>query len=189
MFIGASQTWGAGASSPNTTYPARVQSYLQATYPDSNYLVINCGISGTRSPSAFEFYSTVWYRYKPQLVVLDFGYNDFHVGMPENIARYIAFDSIHGIRTLCIAEPARPANLNLQAKHRIMQHVAETHGLPFIDMQPYMDNCIDSGFIWWDDVHMNDYGLQLFADKISPTISKILVESKSDSTNAQSAKY
>jgi hypothetical protein len=60
------------------------------------------------------------------------------------------------------------------AKHQLMHREAASFGVPVIEVQGYLDSCTWSGFLWWDYVHMTDYGYSLFAKKLSPDIINAL---------------
>ena len=57
LFIGTSQTWGAGASSENKTFVRLFENLLNKNSQITNYEVINGGISGLNSKALLELYN------------------------------------------------------------------------------------------------------------------------------------
>ena len=41
-------------------------------------------------------------------------------------------------------------------------------------MQSYLEQQYENGYVWWDWVHLTDYGHQAFAGRIYPIIAKTL---------------
>jgi lysophospholipase L1-like esterase len=175
LFIGSSQTWGAGASSPDKAYPYLVEKKLRSYFHDSTITVINAGICGTTSDILYGYYTKEWYQHHPLLTVIDLSHNDHDsIIFRKNIRKFLEFDQSKNIKTLLIAEPNNYTRDPLEANHRAMKQEGTQYNVETVPIQAYMDRCFDSGFIWWDWVHMTDYGYCVFSEGITPYIVKEL---------------
>ena len=47
-----------------------------------------------------------------------------------------------------------------------MKKVASQYHIPVIDLHEYLKSQADTGFIWWDHVHLTSYGQMLAASYI-----------------------
>ena len=56
-----------------------------------------------------------------------------------------------------------------------MSVVVESRGVPVIDMHSYLRDKYDEGFLWWDSVHLADFGQDLFAEKLYNELEQILL--------------
>ena len=63
---------------------------------------------------------------------------------------------------------------DLAVKHRIVRTIAARHGLPVIDLQWYLTEQKDAGFIWWDFVHLTTLGQRLVAGKLARDLAALL---------------
>jgi hypothetical protein len=59
-------------------------------------------------------------------------------------------------------------NAELLKRHGEMREIAKKHGLKVIDLHHYLSDpaVADSGFIWWDFVHLTSYGQKLYAARL-----------------------
>jgi lysophospholipase L1-like esterase len=76
LTLGGSTTYGAGVERPSETWPAQLQTILDAEYPKKKYEVINGGLDSASSP---EILSGWIFRYRllnPDIVILNLGIND-----------------------------------------------------------------------------------------------------------------
>ena len=51
-------------------------------------------------------------------------------------------------------------------KHEVMRRVGIAQNVPVIDMHAYLSKKYDDGYLWWDFVHLTDFGQQLVAEKL-----------------------
>ena len=175
LFIGTSQTWGAGASKPSMTYPAQVEKNLRKCFSDSAITVINTGISGSKSNELFSLYTNEWSKYSPLLTIIDLSTNDLDTTLfKETIDKFIRMNNANNIKTMLIAEPNSYNWHFLTAKHDIMKAEGKKYKVQVFDMQSYLDSCSETGFLWWDAFHCTDYGYRLFADRITPEIENLM---------------
>ncbi len=176
LFVGSSQTWGAGASSPENSYPAITEKNLRMYFHDTTITVINSGICGFKSKELYQYYTTQWSQHQPLLTVIDLSANDVDTAMFRvYIRKFLTYNREMGIKTLLIAEPTLPNKISsLEQKHHILQSEGAQFDVKVLDVQPYLKAHYAAGFLCWDMVHFTDFGYSLFADNISPEIEKIL---------------
>lgn len=189
LFMGGSQTWGAGAATEEQTFVARVGAKLvEEGYPCD---CINAGINGATSLDQRNLYEREWMKFKPDLAVLNFGTNDKSVEeLAENVRYLLGINHRLGIQSIVVLEPIaieQPASNSctgsqggiLQGmKHDSMRRVAEEFGVPVVDMFGHLaqQELYDSGFLWADDMHLSPYGQLLFADGLYPEVRKLIAE-------------
>jgi lysophospholipase L1-like esterase len=175
LFIGSSQTWGSGASTAAKTFTSIIEDSLKQSMNDSRLMVINGAVSGTVSDTMYAVYVRKLAKYRPILTVIDVSNNDNDTSVfRKNLQGFAAYNRQHGIATLFIEEPndgvTRPSD-----KHMIMRAVAQEYHISAIEMQSCLERNYQNGFIWWDGIHLSDYGQILFANRITPTIDSILI--------------
>ena len=180
LFVGSSQTWGAGMSDSAKAYPHRIEQYLRAYFNNEDIVVINTGICGFTSDQLLALYKSEWVKYKPLLTVIDLSNNDFDTAVFRKSTRgFIDENQSRNIKTLLILEPNDKITARLLYNHEIMKAEAIRVGIDYEEEQSYMDSCSHSGFLWWDFVHMTDYGYHVFAERLTLPVINIL---ESDST-------
>lgn len=181
-YIGGSLSVGVGASdTTRSSWRARFQEYLYARYHRRYHCQIGealCAIGGNPS------YATVFsvdrnvLPHAPALAFVEFCVNDMFTRDDTRVK--MAIEGI--VRKLLQANPrcdvvllgmgSRTADVN-HARHRA---VAEHYDLPFIDLQAFIHERLDSRGETWDEVsidfevgdavHMNDYGNALCFDAV-----------------------
>ena len=186
LVVGSSQTWGSGARSEEDTWVARVARGLQEGAQDGErFEVINTGIPGLDGPSLLPIHHEQWLSWQPEVVLIDLGNNDRD---PEKLAAALdVFVDLHeerGIRTVFLPEPNTIENRGslhkLIAKHDAMRAVAERRGVPVIEAHEPLVERRDEGFVWWDRVHLTDFGHRLLAEIVLSERAKLLGEDPRD---------
>jgi len=159
LFIGSSQTWGAGMTRPEKAFPVRIESNLRSHIKDSSITILNGGVCGFTSGMAYDCYACEWREHNPLLTVINLSTNDSDTLLfQENMRRFLEFNQSRGIKTLLIAEPNDYPDNFQETKHRIMKVAGNRFNVKTVFAQSYMDSCVENGFVWWDYVHMTDYG-------------------------------
>lgn len=183
MFIGSSQTWGAGASDVENTFVNRVQVALTQQPLTTNStqvlglttdrpVVVNTGISGTVSEILLEKYKNDWSKLNPELVVINLSNNDFEYGIDgalfrQNLQAFVDLNNSLKIRTVLLLEAtAKEYHLD-NPFHQIVKEVAEKNNLQLINTHQMMQEKNDTGQLWWDFIHPTDYGHQLLGEYIA----------------------
>ena len=79
--------------------------------------------------------------------------------------------SIHS-KTLFVLEANSPEVDKIRDKHAIMRNISRQYHVPLLDLNGYLasDSVYDSGFLWWDLVHLSSYGQELAAEFIAKGI-------------------
>lgn len=189
MFIGTSQTWGAGASKLQRTFPFLIEKELNEQLAtsssegkylnqllevsdDKKFKVINIGVSGSVSGALLRKYKEDWIELNPKLVLINLSNNDFQYGLSEdgfrsNLSQMIELNNENMIKTILIVEPRSVELTEENPFIHTLFELAETYQLPLIDLNQHVEEKNDSGLIWWDFIHFTDYGHQLAADYIS----------------------
>jgi len=175
VFLGGSTTWGAGASSEAATWVGRIEAALAQRQPPGGvrYESVNAGVSGRGSNMLVPWFRNDGVRLEPFLVVASMGVNDTDAASYGLQLRQLALlCAERRISLIFSLEPGARgwAPVELDRMHQIMRGVADEHGLPLVDATAMVDQEWVGGFLWWDTVHMTDYGNHLYADALWPTI-------------------
>jgi lysophospholipase L1-like esterase len=179
MFIGRSQTWGAGVSENEDTISQQTENILNKLQLPVKFECINTGISGGRSAHLFELYKQTWVSLKPDLVAINMSNSEVnHAVFKKSLEKFVQLNNEKKIRTVFILEPSyveRDGD-NPIINHEIMRSVAKLQKIPIIDLHAYMKKHSDDGLTWWDNVHMTSFGQRVAAQGIvqSLTNQKIL---------------
>jgi lysophospholipase L1-like esterase len=73
--IGSSSTAGAGATSPDHSYPSQLESDLQRRFPGRDIDVVNAGVNGQEVPEMLARLDRDVLAHRPDLVIWQFGSN------------------------------------------------------------------------------------------------------------------
>jgi lysophospholipase L1-like esterase len=167
LFLGSSQTWGAGASRVETTFISRLEKMFNDS-AEKPVQCINAGVSGINSDEITKNYRNYWSsKIKPDICIINLSLND--AGNPafgNNLEEIININQRTGILTILIPEPVERHIVPVSTNHQTVKILAEKYGLMAVDIQGYLNDHFDSGFIFWDCVHLTDFGQELFADKL-----------------------
>ena len=177
LFVGSSQTWGAGAANLQDVVSEQVGRKLGARLAERGLAaeVINTGISALDSRRLIgRFYLQKWINLAPHLVVVNLSNNDASdtEDLTRNLEALILANRASGIETLLVKE-ARSTETETEeiaVNHARMQAVADRYGIPCIDMHRLVDDSYDDGFIWWDAIHLTSFGQTFVADRLVEVI-------------------
>jgi lysophospholipase L1-like esterase len=182
LFIGTSQTWGAGAKNPEDTFANEFQDRLNLQ-GNSRFTVINGGISALTSTQLLDLYRTQWLDLDLDTVVINLSNND-STGMEfeDNLMEMVLLGNTRDIRTVLVLEPNTIENNDTRShqklldNHESMRRVAAANDLLLIDMPARLNDHYDDGFLWWDKVHLSSFGQSLFADVLMDELAPVLTE-------------
>ncbi|WAC25819.1 SGNH/GDSL hydrolase family protein [Ancylobacter sp. SL191] len=175
--IGSSSTAGAGASTPDLSYPAQLQARLRERFPGADITVLNRGVNGQDAPEMLARFDTDVAAAQPTLVIWQSGVNALFRDnglstaegqLREAIARVRAIhadlllvDPQYSPRVVADADTAPMIRLidrvaaeeGVGVYHRfaLMREWHETAGMPF------------ESFLWKDGFHMNDWSYNCLA--------------------------
>jgi tetratricopeptide (TPR) repeat protein len=103
--LGASTTQGFPYP-PSAAFPATLKNVLSTVHPERNFEVINCGITAITSHSVLDMSREILNRYKPDLLILYTGHNEFY-GALGQASRMSLFKNRTMIRTFLKLQNSR----------------------------------------------------------------------------------
>lgn len=175
LFIGTSQTWGAGAREETETFVNRMERRLNSNVVlNCHFECINTGLSGYNASRLLNLYINEWLVLEPQIVVINLSNNDNNSVQFTNVLRRFADLNISkGIKTMFVLEAnsieVNPGELK---QHKFMRQVGKEKGILIADLHNYLLQNYDKGFLWWDFVHLTSFGHKLAADFLFEKISE-----------------
>jgi lysophospholipase L1-like esterase len=190
--IGSSSTYGEGASSPDWTYPSRLQLELAYRFPHHNIAVVNRGVNGDNDYDKRDRFERDVIAEKPDVVLWQLGTNSMlqsnplekHIAIlqggvdhlrkasgadiilidPQYAPKVIRGAGANSIIEM-IAETARGTNVNLFRRFELMRRWREVDQLAF------------DKFISPDELHMNDWSYACVARALGTAIADAAVRS------------
>jgi len=184
--IGSSSTAGAGASSPDRSYPARLQAELTAQFPRHKITVLNRGVNGEEINDMLRRFNTAVVAEKPDLVLWQFGTNSL---IRDNAtADYAA--SIHaGIDTIkmigadvILVDPQfAPKVIVKPGAEAIVELIGATAKAESVDLfQRFalmrrwhdVDHLTFEAIVSPDGLHMNDWSYGCLAKGLAESIAE-----------------
>ncbi len=184
--IGSSSTAGAGASSPDATYPSRLAAELADKFPDHQITVLNRGVNGEEAREMLARFETTVIAERPDLVLWQVGTNtvlrDHPVGStsspieqgimqlkaagadvilidPQFAPKVIAKSALSRMLDLLHGK-AKQYSVNLFQRFAVMRHWRESQGIAF------------ETFVSSDQLHMNDWSYACVAKVLSNAIAE-----------------
>jgi acyl-CoA thioesterase I len=184
--IGSSSTAGAGASSPDASYPSRLAAELANRFPGHQITVLNRGVNGEDARDMLDRFETTVIAERPDLVLWQVGTNtvlrdnpvaptssliekgivqlkaagaDVILIDPQFAPRVIAKSALSRMIDL-LHSKAKQYNVNLFQRFAVMRHWRERQGLSF------------ETFVSPDQLHMNDWSYACIAKVLSIAIAE-----------------
>lgn len=184
--IGSSSTAGAGASSPEASYPSQLSVDLKQRFPGAAITVLNRGVNGEETDNMMARFATDVVAAHPQLVVWQVGTNSvlrdrplephevqLHEGIEELKAAgadVVLMDPQYSPKVLAksetrgmveqIALMAKEENVDLFQRFAVMRNWFEVQHLGF------------DTFVSPDGLHMNDWGYACVAKLLTGGIAE-----------------
>jgi lysophospholipase L1-like esterase len=174
LFVGSSQTWGAGAAKVGDTMAEQVEKILNETH-SRKVEVINTGIIGGRSKDLFRIYEDGFISLRPDMVIINLANNDQDKeAYRANLEKFVQLNKQKKIQTVFVLEPNYLDALNAQLviNHEVMRSVGKLHNIPVIDLHDYLTQHFDDGLMWWDYVHMTSFAQRVAAKVIVESLKK-----------------
>lgn len=182
--LGSSSTAGAGASSPDATYPSRLAAALKDHFPSNAITVVNRGVNGEDARDMLNRFDTSVAAEKPDLVLWQVGTNsvlrDKSVSqvaalIREGVARIkalgadvILIDAQFAPRVIAkpeneqmlslLADTAKETRIGLFPRFAVMRRWREIQHIPF------------EAFLSPDSLHMNDWSYACIARLLGDVI-------------------
>lgn len=147
--------------------------FVRMLSEDLNTNIINLGVSGETTKSAL---NRLWQisKYRPKVVILLLGGNDFLNRVPEeeifkNLEQII--ETIHQTNAIVLLLGLKEGTSN--KRHReLFEELVEKYGTA------YVPNIFDGVFgrseLMSDNLHPNDKGYRIIADRIKPVLQALL---------------
>ena len=184
VFVGSSQTIGAGGRDLSDTFFVRTHRALCAAFgPRFPIESLNLAVSGTSAARSFSERWGVCRNFKPDLLIVNFAANGRPDELRAGLRGYLAAARESGIPVLVVKEAfTRAAGLQdsrdggiterLASRHLMVEMAARTHRVPLLDLHSGINDpgSADSGFLWWDFIHLAPHGQALAARWLAPKI-------------------
>lgn len=179
LFVGSSQTWGAGAPRAADAFVPRFEAMLDAAAPGRDFAAFNGGVSATRARDQVALLREHWLATEPDWVVINFGSNDKAGGkdFPAAMRTLVELARGAGARVALVKEAnsSEVGGRGLANRHAEIEALAAELGLPVVDLHGHLLEREDTGFVWWDQVHLTAYGHRLAAEKLFADLGPLLL--------------
>jgi acyl-CoA thioesterase I len=164
LAFGDSLTYGTGASAAQS-YPAQLESLIGRS-------VVNAGVPGEVSARALERLPHALDEYRPQLLVLCIGGNDFlrNLGMAQaaaNVQTMVAIARQRGIDVLLIGTPEKGLTVTPPAFYA---DIAEQQRIPYEGA--VIGEILRNSELKSDTIHPNARGYRLIAERVAALLRK-----------------
>ena len=173
VWLGTSQTVGAGASSLEKTFVSLTQKNLQAKMKDQCLLSLNLAISGGKSETVYDSFQKDYKDFNFDLMILNFSNNDFESEFMSSMNKILRNLKNKKIVLMEEANSLEFDDSGLREKHKTLRKLAITYqhqSLPFHDFLSRLQK-ENKGNFWWDVVHFNDLGHHMSSQWLSKELS------------------
>lgn len=182
--LGSSSTAGSGASSPQASYPARLEAELRRRFPGRDIQVQNFGTGGALARHMLERIESTILDLQPILVIWQTGVNDAtqDVGVDvfrDTLDRGIKTLKAAGIDVILVDQQFYPRSErvpNYREYLRAMRASAEANGVGLFQRYAIMRHMVRSGqhspeqLLAPDNFHLNDLSYGCLADLMADGI-------------------
>jgi lysophospholipase L1-like esterase len=165
VFIGTSQTVGAGASELHQSFFTRLFLSSQNDGVLSEFDFLNLSISGKTSTQLFEKFYQYSEIYRPGLIVLNLGFNDRDSDLfIQNLSTFLNF--VDGMNMpVFLVQEAISKTSSIEQSHFVTNHqtilqLAKQFDHTVVPLHKEIGRLEYSSFapLWWDFIHFNDLG-------------------------------
>lgn len=184
--LGSSSTAGSGASSPQASYPARLDAELDRRFPGKDFQVANYGTGGLLARDMLERLHTHIIALKPAMVIWQTGVNDAiqDVGLEEfreTLRRGVRDMKAAGIDVVLVNQQYYPRSERVAGYNdylTIMREVAEAEKVPLFRRFAIMKHLVKSGqhtseeLLAPDNFHLNDLSYGCLADLMADAVEE-----------------
>lgn len=184
--LGSSSTAGSGASSPQASYPARLDAELDRRFPNRDFQVANFGTGGLLARDMLERLHTHIIALKPALVIWQTGVNDaiHNVGVEEfkeTMLRGVRDMKAAGIDVILVNQQFYPRSERVAGYTdyvTVLKEVAEAENVPLFRRFSIMKHLLKSGqhtaeeLLAPDNFHLNDLSYGCLADLLADAIDE-----------------
>lgn len=183
-FLGTSQTYGEGAETVANTFVARCHTLVAGTLENDLLETYNFSVEGSNSNQLLKEYLESWRFVRPDLLIVNLSNNDSDAASLSANLRTLVNDvrSMHAQIVFVLEPNSIEGNLvHLKSNHVAIRKLGEEMKVPVWDLHDYLssESFYDSGMLWWDTVHLTNYGQSLTAWWLADQIRTLLKSSKS----------
>jgi lysophospholipase L1-like esterase len=174
VVLGSSQTWGSGAARPEDVWVTRLEALLNASAaPGERFELIDAGLPGETSSRLRRDWEKRWIAWQPELLLVNLGNNDRDPEvLARNLERIAEANAAHGIATAfipeanCVESRSEKSLAELKRKHDALRAVAARNGIAVAETHGALAAERDTGFLWWDRVHLTSFGQERLAQRL-----------------------
>jgi lysophospholipase L1-like esterase len=199
LAIGSSSTSGIGASSPMSTYPARLEGELEKLFPNVEVEVVNRGMPGEIAAGAARRMKDAVADAAPDLVVWQVGTNDAIARVEmESFAASLAetVDWLKGHKIdVVLVDPQYTASLAKDDYYagmvKTIEEVARKSRVPLVRRYEAMrfmaGRAKGDAYLARDHFHLNDLGYRCMAEHVARAVTVGLLLAEPSPSSADSA--
>jgi lysophospholipase L1-like esterase len=183
--IGSSSTSGAGASSPDASYPSRLAVELKRKFPGHTITVLNRGVGGEEVPDMLKRFDSAVVAVKPDLVLWQLGTNSVirdHTLSDHGALIRLGLQKIRatGADAVLIDPQFAPKVISKPGVESMVELISLTAKQEHVDLfrrfavmqRWYKHDHLDfSTFVSPDGLHMNDWSYACLARGLSLAIA------------------
>ena len=189
LFLGTSQTIGAGASAPDKTFACQTAHLLQERMTVTHQVqMLNIAVSGAVPTEQFVSYKNRYVNFAPDLVVINFSVNGEEQEFRDALFGLLRYNMDRKIKTILLQEPEDTEIASqsiyhlshLAGRHLLLAKVGKEFDVEVLPLHHYLsgDEVKKSGLLWWDHVHLTSYGQRLVAEWLSEQIVQVFKKRK-----------
>jgi lysophospholipase L1-like esterase len=178
VYLGGSQTYGAGATDIDDTFFALVHRSIQKNLPNVKLESLNIAKQGGDSISLYEMYLKMSPPPTPDILVINIGFNDSTPGFYQRTETFLSSIDPQ-TQVLLITEPTLLLS-RAQLEHDGLRALSLEKNIPIVDMQNEFlkDGILVDPLSWWDIIHLTDKGNRHFAEKLEPVLLHLIKKQK-----------
>lgn len=169
VLLGTSQTWGSGASHGDRTIVSQYNLSIKNAGLEKKAKAYGLAVPGTRLLDMSSLFYELTKENLPHLLIINMCINDTFdlIAFENNLKVFITDLKKLGVNVVLSAEPFYDETQTMSRhNHEVVQKVSVDMGVPLINEQDFLFSKQNSGYLWWDVVHMSDYGQQLFGSAL-----------------------
>ena len=182
--IGSSSTAGAGASSPDATYPSRLAVELRAGFPGRSITVLNRGVNGEETTNMMARFAADVIAAHPQLVLWQIGTNSVlrdHPLSPHSVQLHDGIEQLKaaGADVVLIDPQFAPKVLAKPDAENMVKLIAASSMKRDVDLFPrfaimreWRETMGFEDFLAPDQLHMNDWGYACLAKLLGAALTE-----------------
>lgn len=182
LLMGGSQTWGEGALYRDADMASYLEKELNSRVLSREFLVLNAAVRGYELSRIFDLYTYGFYlgstdyirEYSPELLLLNVSNNDLNTEEFRSNLELLIDTARHDNVSILLSVEALSSSVRPQRylvnNRAVVAEKSEKYGLPLADLNSFLYGKYESGFLWWDKVHLTSYGQYLAAAFLAENI-------------------